>query len=54
MSHSTIGPKEAQQRELARIKRENLNNIKKPSKADLRNAIAKVKPMTNKGGKRGR
>lgn len=47
----TPGPKETQQRLLREGKHK---NAPKPSKADLRNKIAKVKPMTNKGGRRGR
>jgi hypothetical protein len=47
----TPGPKQQQLRELREGK---IKNAPKPTKADLRNNIAKVKPMTNKGGRRGR
>lgn len=50
-----IGDKEAQQRELAKNKRERLNQEnKKPSTSDLRNQIARIKPKANRGGRRGR
>jgi len=45
------GPKELQLQALRELKR---GKVKKPSTADLRNTIAKVKPMTKRGGKRGR
>lgn len=48
----TPGPKELQQRALQEARL--LKNAKKPTTADLRNQIAKVKPMTKRGGKRGR
>ncbi len=55
MSHDKIGAKEAQQRDLAKNKRERLNQIgRKPSTADLRNKIARIKPMVKHGGRRGR
>jgi hypothetical protein len=47
----TPGPKELAQKALRENK---IRNAPKPSKADLRNKIAKVKPMTRKGGRRGR
>jgi hypothetical protein len=47
----TPGPKELAQKALRENK---IRNGPKPSKADLRSKIAKVKPMTNKGGRRGR
>jgi hypothetical protein len=44
------GPKELQ----LRAQREAKQEAKKPSKADLRQKIAKIKPVTRHGGKRGR
>lgn len=46
----TPGPKEIQQRLL----REGKQKTKRPSTADLRKNIAKIKPVTRHGGKRGR
>jgi hypothetical protein len=46
------GPKELQLQALKEAKASRKG--KKPSSADLRNTIAKVKPMTKRGGKRGR
>mgnify|MGYP001603704211 CR=1 FL=1 len=46
------GPKELALQAMREGKVE--RNKPKPSKADLRNTIAKVKPMTKRGGKRGR
>lgn len=43
MSHSTIGAKEAQQRLLAKMKRERLN-ANKPSVAELREQVSKIDP----------
>jgi len=45
------GPKELA---LKALRESKASKIKKPSTADLRNTIAKVKPMTKRGGKRGR
>jgi hypothetical protein len=45
----TPGPRELQLRAMREAKA-----IKKPTKADLRSKVAKIKPMTRKGGKRGR
>ena len=54
MSHDKIGPREQQLREM-RERRFAERNAKKPSVADLRSKVAKVKPMArNQGGKRGR
>jgi len=53
MSHDKIGPKEMQRRQM---REDNFakKGGKKPSASDLRARIARIKPMTNKGGKRGR
>lgn len=47
----TPGPKELQLKALREI---NAGKVKKPSAADLRKNISKVKPMGKHGGKRGR
>jgi hypothetical protein len=47
----TPGPKQQQLRELREGK---IKNAPKPTKADIRNSIAKIKPVTRNGGKRGR
>jgi hypothetical protein len=47
----TPGPKEMQQRLLREGKQK---GAKKPSAADLRKNIAKVRPIARHGGKRGR
>lgn len=57
MGHETIGVKERQQRELGKNKRDRLNQgslSRKPSTSDLRKQVAKIKPVTRHGGKRGR
>lgn len=48
MGHEKVGPKEAAQRLLRDQK------YAKPSKADLRSKIAKIRPMTKQTGRRGR
>ncbi len=53
MSHDKVGPREKQLRELREARFAD-RNARKPSVADLRNKVAKVKPMTKHGGKRGR
>lgn len=45
------GPKELQLRALREGKQ---SKIKNPSTADLRKNISKIRPMSHKGGKRGR
>jgi hypothetical protein len=47
----TPGPKELA---LRAQREEKAAKVKKPSKADLRKTIAKIKPVTRHGGKRGR
>lgn len=53
MSYDNIGEKERQVRAL-REQRFAQRNAKKPSTADLRKRVAAIKPMTRKGGRRGR
>mgnify|MGYP001390846664 CR=1 FL=1 len=53
MSHDKIGPKEAMLRR-QREERFATKNSKRPSASDLRNQVSKIKPMTKKGGRRGR
>ena len=45
------GPK---QQQLQALREGKIKNAPKPTKADLRNSISKVKPKVNKGGRRGR
>lgn len=47
----TPGPK---QQQLEALRKNKMENTPKPSKADLRSKVAKIKPMTNKGARRGR
>ena len=49
-----IGPKERALREARERRFAENHQAKKPSAADLRSQISKVRPMTRKGGKRGR
>lgn len=49
----TPGPKELQLQAL-REGKQNRGKMKKPTTADLRKNIAKVKPMGKHGGRRGR
>jgi hypothetical protein len=46
-----IGPKEQW---LRQMREDKASKVKKPSSADLRKNIAKIKPVTRHGGKRGR
>lgn len=49
-----IGPKEKRNREMQEQRYQARGAGAKPSLADMRGKIAKIKPMTNKGGRRGR
>lgn len=50
MSHNDIGPKLRQLRELAQ-QRYAERSAKKPSAADLRNKVTKIKPKVRKTGR---
>lgn len=49
--HDKVGPKEAQQRLLAKQKREQLN-APKPSTSELREKVAQIKPKAKKAKKK--
>jgi hypothetical protein len=53
MSHDKIGPKEQMLRNMRESSATKAKS-KRPSVSDVRTKIAKIKPVTRHGGKRGR